>query len=154
MFCLFFKLSFICSGGKFWILISGDHASASGQARTFSLWKTWTLSTWFYEKLSRRTLYPAKLSITTDGERKIFHNKTKFKQNLPMNPALQKVLQPEKADHIQETQGINNTRTLSHKGGWDSNFNNRRTTNKNCLLFILKKSFKSPNKKTQTNILD
>jgi hypothetical protein len=33
-------------------------------------------------------LYPAKLSITIDGENKVFHDKTKLTQYLSMNPAL------------------------------------------------------------------
>jgi hypothetical protein len=39
-----------------------------------------------------RLLYPAKLSITIDGETKILHNKTKFKQYISMNPALQRII--------------------------------------------------------------
>jgi hypothetical protein len=38
-------------------------------------------------------LYPAKCSITIDGENKIFYHKVKFKQYLSTNPALQKVLE-------------------------------------------------------------
>jgi hypothetical protein len=38
-------------------------------------------------------LFPAKLSIITDGEAKIFQDKTKFKQYLPTNPALQRILE-------------------------------------------------------------
>ena len=37
-------------------------------------------------------LYPAKLPITTDGETKIFHDKTKFTQFLSTNPALQRII--------------------------------------------------------------
>ena len=40
-----------------------------------------------------RLLYPAKLSITIDGETKIFHGKTKFKQYLCTNPALEKIIE-------------------------------------------------------------
>jgi hypothetical protein len=39
-----------------------------------------------------RQLYPAKLSITIDGETKVFHDKTKFKNYLSMNPALQRII--------------------------------------------------------------
>jgi hypothetical protein len=35
---------------------------------------------------------PAKLSITIDGETKIFHDKTKFTQHFPINPALQRII--------------------------------------------------------------
>jgi hypothetical protein len=40
-----------------------------------------------------RQQYPAKLSVTTEGENKIFHDKTKFKQYLSTNPVLQKALE-------------------------------------------------------------
>jgi hypothetical protein len=39
-----------------------------------------------------RILYSAKLSITIDGENKIFHDKTKFTQYLSINPALRRVI--------------------------------------------------------------
>jgi hypothetical protein len=37
-------------------------------------------------KCQPRLLYPAKLSITIDGETKVFHEKTKFTQYLSTNP--------------------------------------------------------------------
>ena len=37
-------------------------------------------------------LYPEKLSITIDGETKVFHGKTKFTHNLSTNPALQRII--------------------------------------------------------------
>jgi hypothetical protein len=43
-------------------------------------------------KCQSRLLYPAKLSITTDGESNIFHDKTKFTQYLSINPALQRII--------------------------------------------------------------
>jgi hypothetical protein len=43
-------------------------------------------------KCQLRLLYPAKLSITIDGETKIFHDKTKFTQYLSTNPDLQKII--------------------------------------------------------------
>jgi hypothetical protein len=39
-----------------------------------------------------RLLYPAKFSITINGETKVFHDKIKFTQYLLMNPALQKII--------------------------------------------------------------
>jgi hypothetical protein len=39
-----------------------------------------------------RLLYPAKLSITIDGETKVFHDKSKFTQYLSTNPALQRII--------------------------------------------------------------
>jgi hypothetical protein len=41
-------------------------------------------------------LYPAKLSITIDGETKVFHDKTKFVQYLSTNPALQRIIKGKK----------------------------------------------------------
>jgi hypothetical protein len=38
-------------------------------------------------KCQTRLLYPAKLSITLDGEAKVFHDKTKLPQYLSTNPA-------------------------------------------------------------------
>jgi chromosome segregation ATPase len=43
-------------------------------------------------KCQPKQLYPAKLSITIDGETKVFHNKTKFTHYLSMNPALQRMI--------------------------------------------------------------
>jgi hypothetical protein len=39
-----------------------------------------------------RVLYPAKLSITIDGETKIFYEKNKFILFLSTNPALQRII--------------------------------------------------------------
>jgi hypothetical protein len=39
-----------------------------------------------------RLLYPAKLSITIDGETKVFHDKTKFTHYLSTNLALQRII--------------------------------------------------------------
>jgi hypothetical protein len=54
-------------------------------------------------------LYQAKLSITIDGENEIFQDKTKFKQYLSTNTALQKILkrkfQPKEASYTQENTG-------------------------------------------------
>jgi hypothetical protein len=44
-------------------------------------------------KCQPRLLYPAKLSITMDGENKIFHDKTKFTQYFFINPALQRIIE-------------------------------------------------------------
>jgi hypothetical protein len=42
--------------------------------------------------------YPAKLSITIDGETKVFHDKTKFTQYLSTNPALQSIIKGKHQD--------------------------------------------------------
>jgi hypothetical protein len=49
-------------------------------------------------KFQPRLLYPAKLSITIDGETRVFHDKTKFTHYLSMNPALQRII-TEKYQH-------------------------------------------------------
>ena len=57
-----------------------------------------------------RLLGPAKLSITIDEETKIFHtNKTKFKQYLSTNPALQRILEG-KLQHKEGNYTQDNTR--------------------------------------------
>jgi hypothetical protein len=43
-------------------------------------------------KCQPRLRNPAKPSMTIDGETKVFHDKTKFTQYLPTNPALQKII--------------------------------------------------------------
>jgi hypothetical protein len=60
----------------------------------------WTdvLKTLREHKCQPRLLYPAKHSITIDGETKVFHDKTKFTQYLSTNPALQRIIK-EKHQH-------------------------------------------------------
>ena len=43
-------------------------------------------------KCQSRLLYPAKLSITIDAETKVFHDKNKFTQYFPTNPAFQRIM--------------------------------------------------------------
>ena len=56
--------------------------------------RAWTdvIQTLREHKCQPRLLYPAKLSITIDGETKVFHDKNKFTQYLSMNPALQRII--------------------------------------------------------------
>jgi hypothetical protein len=42
-------------------------------------------------KRQPRLLYPAKLTITIDGETKVFHDKTKFTQYLSRNQPFQRI---------------------------------------------------------------
>jgi hypothetical protein len=44
------------------------------------------------QKSQHRLLYPAKLSITIDGETKVFHDKTKLSYFLSTNTALQRII--------------------------------------------------------------
>jgi hypothetical protein len=61
------------------------------------------------QQLPAQLLYPAKLAITINGGNKIFHDKTKFKQYLLTNTALQKILeeklQPKEVNYTQENTG-------------------------------------------------
>jgi hypothetical protein len=56
--------------------------------------RSWTdvIHTLRDHKCQSRILYPGKHSITIDGETKVFHDKTKFKQYLSTNPALQRII--------------------------------------------------------------
>jgi hypothetical protein len=66
--------------------------------------RSWTepIQTIREHKCQPRLLYLAKLSVTIDGETKIFHDKTKFIQYLSTNPALQRVIDG-KLQHRRET---------------------------------------------------
>jgi hypothetical protein len=56
--------------------------------------RSWTdfIQTIREHKCQPRLLYPAKLSITVDGETKVFHKETKFTHYLSKNPALQRII--------------------------------------------------------------
>jgi hypothetical protein len=56
--------------------------------------RSWTdvIQTLREHKCQPRLLYPAKLSITIDGETKIFHDKNKCTQYLSRNPTLQRII--------------------------------------------------------------
>jgi hypothetical protein len=56
--------------------------------------RAWTdvIQTVREHKCQPRILHPAKLSITFDGETKVFHDRTKFTHYLSMNPALQRII--------------------------------------------------------------
>ena len=56
--------------------------------------RAWTdvIQTLREQKSQPRILYPAKLSITLDGETKDFHDRTKFTYYLSRNPALQRII--------------------------------------------------------------
>jgi hypothetical protein len=55
---------------------------------------SWTdaIQTLREHKWKPRVLYPAKFSITIDGETKVFHEKTKFTHYLSKNPVLQRII--------------------------------------------------------------
>jgi hypothetical protein len=56
--------------------------------------RTWAnvIQTLREHKCQPRLLYPAKLSITIDGENKIFHDKTNFTEYLSINSSLQRII--------------------------------------------------------------
>jgi hypothetical protein len=56
--------------------------------------RSWTdiIQTLRENKCQTRLLYPVKLSITIDGETKVFHDKTKFTQYLSTNLTLQRII--------------------------------------------------------------
>jgi hypothetical protein len=60
--------------------------------------RSWTdvIQTLREHKCQPRLLYPAKLSITIDGETKVSHDKTKFTHYLSTNPALQRIIKEKK----------------------------------------------------------
>jgi hypothetical protein len=70
------------------IRITPDFSPETVKAR-----RSWTdvIQTLREHKCHPRLLYTAKLSITIDGETKVFHDKTKFTHYLSMNPALQRI---------------------------------------------------------------
>ena len=71
------------------IRITPDFSPETMKAR-----RAWTdvIHTLREHKCQPRLLCPAKLSITRDGETKVFHDKTKFTQYLPINPPLQMII--------------------------------------------------------------
>jgi hypothetical protein len=71
------------------IKITPDFSPETMKVRRF-----WTdvIQTLREHKCQPRLLYPAKLSITIDGETKVFPGKTKFTQYLSTNPALQRII--------------------------------------------------------------
>jgi hypothetical protein len=60
--------------------------------------RAWTnvIQTLREHKCQPRLVYPAKLSITIDGDTKVFHDKSKFTQYLSTNPALQRIITEKK----------------------------------------------------------
>ena len=60
-------------------------------------------------KCQPRLLYPAKLSITIDGETKVFHDKAKFTQYPSKIPALQRIIKG-KHQHKKENDALGESR--------------------------------------------
>ena len=71
------------------IRITADFSPETMKAR----WsQTDVIQTLREHKCQPRLLYPAKFSITIDGENKVFHDKTKFTHYLSENAALQRII--------------------------------------------------------------
>jgi hypothetical protein len=70
-----------------------DFSPETMKART-----SWTdvIQTLREHKCQLRLLYPAKLSITIDGETKVFHDKTEFTHYFSMNPAIPRIIREKK----------------------------------------------------------
>jgi hypothetical protein len=75
------------------IRITPDFSPETMKAR-----RAWTdvIQTLREHKCQPRLQYPAKFSITVDGETKVFEDKTKFSQYLSTNPAIQRIITKKK----------------------------------------------------------
>jgi hypothetical protein len=78
------------------IIITTDFSPETMKAK-----RSWTdvIQTLREHKCQARLLNPAKLSITIDGEIKVFHCKTKFTHYLSTNPALQRIITEKKKQY-------------------------------------------------------
>jgi hypothetical protein len=65
-------------------------------------------------KYQPRLLYPATLSITRDGETKVFHDKTKFTHYLSKTPAFQRLIKG-KFHHKEGNYSVEKSRKESFK---------------------------------------
>jgi hypothetical protein len=66
--------------------------------QTLKIRRSWTdlIQALREQKCQSRLLYPAKLSITIDGETKVSHDKTKFIHYFSTNPNLQRIIAEKK----------------------------------------------------------
>jgi hypothetical protein len=87
--------------------------------------RSWTdvIQTLRGHKCQPRLLYPSKLSITIDGETKVFHDKTKFTQYLSTNPALQRIIKG-KHQHKKGNYTLGKARNYSFKNPKGENLAN------------------------------
>jgi hypothetical protein len=88
-----------------------------------------------------RLLYPAKLSITIEGEIKVFHDKTKFTQYLSTNLALQRIIKG-KHQHKDRNYTLEKARNESFNKPkrrqpqeQNPNFNNKNNRKQQLLFF-------------------
>jgi hypothetical protein len=82
------------------IRITPDFSSETMKVR-----RSWTdvIQTLREHKCQPRLLYPTKLSITIDGETKVFREKIKFTQYLSTNPAVQRIINGKQGNTRKET---------------------------------------------------
>jgi hypothetical protein len=126
---------------------------------------SWTdvIQTLIKHKYQPRILYPAKLSITIDGETKIFFDKTKFKQYLSTSLSLQRLIEGKLQHNIETTckknQEINRLTTKPkrrkpHKHNTTSN--NKNSRKQQSLVFNISQHqcTQFTNKKIWANRLD
>jgi hypothetical protein len=105
--------------------------------------RSWTdvIQTLREHKCQPRLLYLAKLSVTINGETKVFHDKTKFTQYLSMNPALQRIIRG-KHQIKDGNYTLEKARTYSFNKPkrrqpqeQNSNFNNKNNMKQQLLFF-------------------
>ena len=94
------------------IRVTKDFSTETMKAR-----RAWTdvIQTLREHKCQPRLIYLAKLSITIDGETKIFHDKTKLTHYLSMNPAFQKIITEEKNQYKDGNHALEKARKYSFK---------------------------------------
>jgi hypothetical protein len=73
---------------------------------------TYFIQTLREHKCQPRLLYPAKLSITIDGDTKVFHDKTKFTHYLSTNPTLQRIITGKKKQYKNRNHALKKSRTV------------------------------------------
>jgi hypothetical protein len=105
--------------------------------------RSWTdvIQTLREHKWQPRLLYPAIISITIDGETKVFYDKTKFTQYLSRNPALQRIIKG-KHQHRDGKYTLEKARKQSFNKPkrrqpqeQNSNFNNKNNRKQQLLFF-------------------
>ena len=87
--------------------------------------------------MAAQATIPAKLSITIDGETKVFHDKTKFTQYLYTNPVFQRIITG-KHQHKDENYTLEKARNKPKKRQpQEQNSNSKNKNNrKQQLLFL------------------
>lgn len=113
--------------------------------------KAWTdvLQTLRDQRCQHWLLYPAELSITIDGENKIFHDKIKFKHYLSTNTESNRRQTLKRLTTLKETQEINKPANQKRR-----NLHTHNTTTTLLINISQHQWHQFPNKKTQINSMD